>query len=134
MVGRREEGRGTVFTKVFGDRLTGRGGEERQTKTRGGNSAKKSKKKRVCPTIFKIKSRMAAHISASQLTCPAKAHMNRLFYVLVIKDTTYIGMVGYISRHTVIYLAFFAKVIYLVGHMSECHDIYPTIPIYVVRI
>jgi hypothetical protein len=133
VVGRRKEGRGTVFRYVFGDRQQA-GGEERQTKTRGGNSAKKSKKKRICPTIFKIKSRMAAHISASQLTCPAKAHMNRLFYVSVIKGTSYIGMVGYISRHTVIYLACLAKVMYLVGHMSVCHDIYPTIPINVVPI
>jgi hypothetical protein len=52
-----------------------------RVRERGGNSAKESKKTRRYPTISQICSGMAAHISKSQLTCPGKAHINRLLYV-----------------------------------------------------
>ena len=77
---------------------------------------------------------MAAHISERQLTYPGKAHINRLFLVYVKKSKSYIMMVGYISRHTVIYLAFFMKIINLVGYMSVCHDIWATIQTYILPI
>ncbi len=65
----------------------------------GKNSAQERQKMFVCPTILQNKRGMALQITANQLLCPTKTHMQRHNWRAREKDTSYIDMVRYISSH-----------------------------------